>query len=214
MASLDEAYLNITDYLRSHPATNAWSVALEIKQRILALTKLTCSIGIGVNKMLAKICTDVKKPDGIFQLPNDRESISKFLGPLSVRKISGIGKVTEKMLQAIGITTCGELFNQRGLMFNLFHESSARFFLRASMGISSSHIVHRDRKSISTERTFRGLSDPSAILDKCYDIVSKLAQTMMGKELVGKTLTVKLKATSFAVKSKSVTLQRHTNKYG
>lgn len=211
MASMDEAYLNITAYLRAHPEATPLTVATEIQQRILALTKLTCSIGIAANKMLAKICTDMRKPNGVFQLANDRDAILSFLRPLAVRKISGIGKVTEKLLQALGITTCGELFDQRRLIFKMFHESSAYFFLRAAMGISSTQIVHRDRKSISTERTFRNLSQPSVIFDKCYDIVAKLAATMQSKELVGRTLTVKLKATSFAVKSKSVTLAKPTN---
>lgn len=209
MASMDEAYLNITAYLRAHPEATPLTVATEIQQRILALTKLTCSIGIAANKMLAKICTDMRKPNGVFQLANNRDAILSFLRPLAVRKISGIGKVTEKLLQALGITTCGELFDQRRLIFKMFHESSAHFFLRAAMGISSTQIVHRDRKSISKE--LRNLSEPSVIFDKCYDIVAKLAATMQSKELVGRTLTVKLKATSFAVKSKSVTLAKPTN---
>lgn len=211
MASLDEAYLNVTSYLRTHPGMTPAAVAADIQARIFALTKLTCSIGIAPNKMLAKICTDMRKPNGVYQLDSDREIIMNFLRPLPVRKISGIGKVTEKLLQVVGIQTCGQLFDQRLLIFKIFHESSAHFFLRASMGISSSQLVHRDRKSISTERTFQGLSDQSAIIGKCYDMVEKLSRTMKGKELVGKTLTVKLKATSFTIRTKSVTLQKHTN---
>ena len=71
------------------------------------VTKLTCSVGIGPNTMLAKICSDINKPNGQAAVPADRDAVVDFMAGLPVRKVPGVGQVAERQLQALGITTCG-----------------------------------------------------------------------------------------------------------
>ena len=77
-----------------------------MRRRINEETKLTCSAGIGPNKMIAKICSDMNKPNGTFKVPFDGNEIVKFLDPLSIRKIPGVGRVTEGVLNGLDIKTC------------------------------------------------------------------------------------------------------------
>ena len=80
-----------------------------MRKEIFQKTNLTCSAGIAATKILAKICSDKNKPNGQFYLPHDRKEMLTFVSNLNVRKIPGIGEVTERMLNAIGITKCGEM---------------------------------------------------------------------------------------------------------
>lgn len=93
-------------------------------------TQLTCSVGIGPNKRLAKIAADVNKPNGFFRIHPDRTGIIQYVSKLPCRKVSGIGKVTESMLRALGFTTCGQLFENRCMLFRLFSELSFEFFMK------------------------------------------------------------------------------------
>lgn len=98
---LDEANLDLTNYLQEHDMNNdegRQKVVQEIRQRIFEATKLTCSSGIACNKMLAKIGTDMNKPNGQYYLKPDLEEIKNFTDNLHVRKIPGIGRMTELVL--------------------------------------------------------------------------------------------------------------------
>merc|ERR1712062_163152 len=129
--SLDEAYLDVTEYLASKndPETSntketltGSSVAKAIRSAIYKKTKLTASAGIACNKMLSKICSDLNKPNGQFCLPATVHSITTFMQKLSVRKIPGVGPVTHKMLKSIGINTCNEVLQPYygNMLFELF----------------------------------------------------------------------------------------------
>lgn len=93
--------------------------------------------GIAVNKRLAKVCTDINKPNGQYYLRPDYDTIMEFVRRLPIRKISGIGGVTESMLKAVGIETCKDLYDNRGLLGLLHSPTSSRFFLRVSLGLGS-----------------------------------------------------------------------------
>lgn len=129
--------------------------------------ELTASAGIANNHMLAKIATDVNKPNGQHCVPATRESVLNFIRELPVRKVSGIGKVTERTLQALGIHTCADIFDNIHKLVHVHTPIQAEFLLRVSMGISSEedqpwHVEEPDptvvhRKSIGHERTFQGV---------------------------------------------------------
>ena len=242
MASLDEAYLDLTDHIkerhkckekklfvRSKHQTEAMSgnendqgneqagkeivefghdaqeAVRELRFRIEQKTRLTASAGIAPNVMLAKICSDRNKPNGQFFLEPDRDVVMKFVHSLPIRKISGIGRVSEQMLKALGIETCEDLYTKRDLLYLLHSPVSFRFLTEVSLGLGNTSIAtDSKRKSIGTETTFSEISKPVELLDMCDKLCQSLAEDMKGKKLKGKTVTIKLKTVKFEVKSRSL----------
>eukprot|EP00041_Stephanoeca_diplocostata_P038626 m.1535436 g.1535436 ORF g.1535436 m.1535436 type:complete len:122 (+) comp25243_c0_seq74:4226-4591(+) len=107
-----------------------------MREKIRAATQLTASAGIAPNKMLAKICSDMNKPNGQYFLESTREAVLRFIHGLSVRKVSGIGKVSAAVLHRLGVQTCHHLYQQRVLLSLLFSEKSFNFFLRVYRSLS------------------------------------------------------------------------------
>ena len=156
--SLDEAYLDISRL----PYPGA-AVAAEIRSRIYEETGLTASAGIAPNKLLAKIASDWRKPNGQFEIrPQD---VATFMAPLPVRRLWGIGRVTARKLEGMGVTTCGQL--QRYSRIEL-HRALGKFGLELydlCRGLDDRPVLpHRERKSLSTECTF---SENLTSLEQC-----------------------------------------------
>ncbi|XP_035826622.1 DNA polymerase kappa isoform X2 [Aplysia californica] len=185
---------------------------LEMRNRIEQRTLLTASAGIAPNTMLAKVCSDRNKPNGQFRIQPSREEVTNFVESLPIRKISGVGKVTEKLLGALGVSICSDLHLQRGVLYHLFSPTSFRYFMRISLGLGST-LIERDgeRKSMSTERTFNELNQPEELYEKCRELSRALAEDLQEDRLVGKTVTLKIKTVAFEVKTRSHTLQYDTN---
>lgn len=187
--------------------TSAEEVVKEIRFRIEQKTTLTASAGIAPNTMLAKICSDKNKPNGQFQILPSRQAVLDFIKDLPIRKVSGIGKVTEKMLKALGIITCTELYQQRALLSLLFSETSWHYFLHISMGLGSTHLTRDgERKSMSVERTFSEISKAEEQYSLCQELCSELAQDLQKEGLKGRTVTIKLKNVNFEVKTRASTV--------
>ncbi|XP_015258922.1 PREDICTED: DNA polymerase kappa isoform X1 [Cyprinodon variegatus] len=187
--------------------TSVEEAVREMRFRIEQRTTLTASAGIAPNMMLAKVCSDKNKPNGQYRLPPTREAVMDFIQKLPVRKVCGIGKVSEKMLNALGITTCSDLSKQMALLSLLFSETSWHHFIQISLGLSSTHIPrHEERKSISTERTFKELSKPEEQFSFCRELCEDLAEDLKKEALKGKTVTLKLKNVNFEVKTRAQTL--------
>ncbi|KAM9360089.1 DNA polymerase kappa [Symphorus nematophorus] len=179
----------------------------EMRFRIEQKTMLTASAGIAPNMMLAKVCSDKNKPNGQYRLSSNREAVMDFIQDLPVRKVFGIGKVSEKMLNALGISSCSHLSQQMALLSLLFSETSWHHFLQVSLGLGSTHIPrHEERKSMSTERTFKELSKAEEQLSLCRELCQDLAEDMKKEGLKGKTVTLKLKNVNFEVKTRALTL--------
>lgn len=164
--SLDEAYLDV-----SHLKRYAWDVAKEIRQKIWKRRRLRASAGVGANKMLAKIASDWRKPDGQFAiLPDD---VEKFMRVLPVRKIPGVGPKAEAKLKELGVETCGDLheFSKFDLS-NLFGPATAEELYNRCRGFDDRPVeVDRLRKSVSVERTFN--QDLESV-DACRDVLPEL----------------------------------------
>ncbi|XP_047449087.1 DNA polymerase kappa [Mugil cephalus] len=187
--------------------TSVEEAVREMRFRIEQKTMLTASAGIAPNMMLAKVCSDKNKPNGQYRLPSTREAVMDFIQNLPVRKVCGIGKVSEKMLNALGISSCLHLGQQMALLSLLFSETSWHHFMQVSLGLGSTFIPrHEERKSMSTERTFKELSKPEEQLSLCKEICEDLAEDMKREELKGKTVTLKLKNVNFEVKTRALTL--------
>ncbi|XP_007439922.1 DNA polymerase kappa isoform X1 [Python bivittatus] len=186
--------------------TSAEEVVEEIRFRIEQKTGLTASAGIAPNMMLAKMCSDKNKPNGQYRIPPEREAVMDFMKNLAIRKVPGIGKVTEKMLKALEIVTCTELYKQRALISLLFSETSCHNFLEISLGLGST-CLERDgeRKSMSTERTFNEIS-ASEQYTLCQELCSDLAQDLKKEGLKARTVTLKLKNVNFEVKTRANTV--------
>uniref|UniRef100_A0A8C6FNZ3 DNA polymerase kappa n=1 Tax=Moschus moschiferus TaxID=68415 RepID=A0A8C6FNZ3_MOSMO len=187
--------------------TSAEEVVKEIRFRIEQKTTLTASAGIAPNTMLAKVCSDKNKPNGQYQILPNRQAVMDFIKDLPIRKVSGIGKVTEKMLKALGIITCTELYQQRALLSLLFSETSWHHFLHISLGLGSTHLARDgERKSMSVERTFSEISKAEEQYSLCQELCSELAQDLQKEGLKGRTVTIKLKNVNFEVKTRASTV--------
>jgi hypothetical protein len=178
---------------------------------------LTCSCGVAPNRTLAKICSDKNKPNGQYVLESTKQAVEAFVQELPVRKVPGVGRVTEHCLKAFGIEKCGDIVQHRGLLAALFSPISMEFFLHCALGLGSTQ--HGDtvgegevgRKGISTERTFRAMSQRSELEAKCKELAENLAADMAEENLKGKTLTLKLKLTTFEVRTRAVTLPKYVS---
>lgn len=235
--SLDEFYFDLTTYLTNHAVPSiaeesdeetdcdvslvsnrkiAVALVQKIRQEIFAATGgLTCSAGIAHNFALAKMAADVNKPNGQCSVPVDREGLLVFLDGMKCRKISGVGKVMEKMLSELDIITISDLRQQLPILKHIMTEKQYTFLLQRSLGFDSFELQlqsgEHERKSISVERTFRPLSDEESINDKLQVLCGKLAAEMSEKQLMGSTIVVKIKTTEFAVVERSISLASPIN---
>ncbi|KAI5921051.1 hypothetical protein F4810DRAFT_702529 [Camillea tinctor] len=146
-ASIDEAYLNVTQYCSEHAMTPQDAVQ-QMRREIHEKTKVTVSAGIAANARLAKICSNMNKPNGQYILPNERSAIMDFMGDLSTRKVNGIGRVLERELQEIGIKTCGDIYPHRRLLRQLFGDKTYEFLIVQPA-------EEYERKSVGTEKKLR-----------------------------------------------------------
>ena len=210
--SLDEASLDITDYCLTHNMS-AEAVGLDLKQRVFEATQCTCSVGIACNRSLAKICSNINKPDGLYILNKTRADIVSFVAQLPLRKVHGIGPIAEATLSAIGFQTPADLWENRFVLSRLFKESTVQFYLDVALGFPSSTFElpeEHERKSIGHERTFNahGISDFAEAREIAHRLTRKLVNEMQEKRISGRTLTVILKGIDFQRNSRSKTLDR------
>lgn len=212
---LDEAVLDLTDYLTKHSITaveEIEKVCYDMRMRINEATGITCSCGIGPNKMLAKLSTEIGKPNGQYYMKPNREEILQFINRLPVRKIPGIGSFAEQMLGGLGITTC------KGILENLvdvqiaFTEITFNSFLRAALGLGRSyHEEYGDRKSISVSRTFPTISDVAGMEKKVKELAGMLAEDLVDCKKKTRHLTLTIKTHNFDVKNKGTPIDKFTD---
>ena len=193
--SLDEAYLDVSRLPR--PATQ---IAQEIRARIHAATGLTASAGVAPNKMLAKIASDLNKPDGQYTLKP--AAVAAFMTTLPARKIAGIGEVTAKRLaDELGVETCGQLQTyRREQLRERFGKFGAELYDRCR-GVDTRPVEpNRIRKSLSNENTF---SSNLTSLEECHERLHEIHADLLrdlakqGPERVVAKLFVKLRFADF-----------------
>ncbi|KAI0645925.1 DNA/RNA polymerase [Trametes meyenii] len=211
VAGCDEGYLNITRYCEEH-SLRPEDCVMQMRQAVHTETKLTVSAGIAPNKMLAKICSDKNKPNGQFKLEFEPDAIKAFMHDLSIRKVPGVGRVNERLLESIGIKTCGDVFTQRAVLSLLDKQFGLVFLLQAYLGIASNIVEpgqREERKSIGAERTFNALSDPAKIYAKLEEVAAELEQDMEESGWTGKTITLKYKLDTFQVFTRAKSFDRY-----
>lgn len=103
--------------------------------------------------MLSKICSDINKPNGQYYLPIDRTSIVNFVKDLKVRQIPGVGRVTERVLESLGVRTCGDIYPKRAILYKLLSPINFQFLLKCYMGLGTTMFnTESERKSVGVER--------------------------------------------------------------
>lgn len=204
---IDEAYLDVS--VLPAPAED---LARDIKQRIRAATGLTCSVGIAPNKLLAKIASDLQKPDGITAIA--QSDIPDRIWPLPVRKIPGVGPVTEGRLRAMGVETIGQLAALApDRLAAAFGPSHGGFLHRAAGGVDRRPLVtHREPKSRSREITFqRDTDDWQAVAKVLAALSREVAAELKREGCRGRTVGVKLRFSDFETHTRERTLKEFTH---
>lgn len=207
--SLDEAYLDVTQNKKGHPS--ATLLATEIRQKIFEKTGLTASAGISINKFVAKIASDINKPNG--QKTIDPGEVSSFLEQLPIQKFFGIGKVTAEKMFKLGIFDGRDLKRQtRDFLTSHFGKSGAVYF-DVVRGIHHSSVKpDRIRKSVGAERTFsENLTSEVFMLEQLEKICRQLHFRLKKQNVAGKTITLKIKYSDFTVHTRSKTLVYFVN---
>ena len=214
---LDEANLDITDYLQKNELDDEMGrifVANKIRADIKDKTKMTASCGIACNKMLAKICSDMNKPDGQTYLQNNEKSILELMVKLPVRKLPGVGKVNEQILVGMGIVHCSDSIDRAMDISINFTDNAFDFLIRSSLGVSKN--VHEDagvKKSLNCSETFQPITELEAFQEKLAKLCKELDERAQHQKLKGRTLTLEFKSDKFKNKQKSYTCQHYMDCY-
>ena len=202
--SLDEAYLDVTQNKKGNPS--ATLMAKEIRQLIKNKTGLNASAGISVNKFLAKVASDINKPNGQKTIPP--EEVIAFLEALDVRKFYGVGKVTTEKLYQMGIFT-GDDLKGRSLQFLQDNfGKSGQYFYDVVRGIHLSEVKSdRTRKSMAAERTFNeNITSEVYMLERLENIAKEIERRLDKSDIAGKTITLKIKYSDFSLQTRSKTV--------
>ncbi len=213
MASIDEAYLDMTGTERLHgPPLEA---AHKLHNAVKAATDLNCSVGIAASRMVAKVCSDQAKPNGILWIPPGQEA--NFLAPLDVRKIPGVGKVTEQNLHACGIRKVGDLakldpafIEQRFGNWGLALAGKAKG-LDSGAWFDGEIGEGHDPKSVSHEHTFMtDTADTDALDAMLVKLSEKVARRLRDHGVWARTVQIKLRYSDFSTFTRSKTLDHAT----
>lgn len=206
---IDEIYIDLTEL-----DENTRSLALRIKQAVRDATELSCSIGIAPNKLLAKICSDLEKPNGITIL--SQADIKSRIWPLPVRKINGVGpKATEK-LAALGIHSIHDLAHANpALLQENFGQTYAAWLQNVAQGIDHRPVVtSSEPKSISRETTFErdlhARHDREILSGIFTSLCTRLAEDLKRKGYVGRTIGIKLRYDDFKIVTRDVSIAAPT----
>ncbi|HVP78140.1 MAG TPA: DNA polymerase IV [Thermodesulfobacteriota bacterium] len=204
---IDEAFLDISSI--DKPAEE---IAKEIKKRIHNETGLTCSIGIAPNKLLAKMASDMQKPDGLTRITE--RDIPTRIWPLSVRKLWGVGPKTEAYLGEKGVRTIRDLASRSlDQLTEEFGQSYGSYLYEASRGIDESPLVTRwEPKSMSRETTFqRDVEDWQVIAKTLVDLTKAVIRNIKEEGYQGRTVTLKIRFNDFKTYTRARTLSQYTD---
>ena len=203
--SLDEAFLDITENYMGMPS--ATLIAREIKKKIYDRTgRLTASAGVSFNKFIAKVASDMNKPDGITVITPDMAD--EFIDRLPIRKFFGVGKVTEEKMLNLGIKTGADLKKfEKDQLIHLFGKSGSYFYNIAHGNDDRPVEPNRIRKSIGKETTLlEDIDDTDQMIEILENIADRLENSLIKREAKGRTITLKIKYFDFQSVTRSITI--------
>jgi len=207
---IDEAFLDVTAKVKNYAEAEA--LAKQIKREISEKEQLTCSIGVGPNKLAAKVASDYQKPDGLTIVKEGE--VEQFLAPLPVRRLLWVGRKTEEKLKTLGINTIGDLAHyDPTVLAEAFGVMGTQMHLMAR-GIDRSEVEQRTEvKSISHETTFEEDTDDTDTVLKALDALSEeVCREASAQHLFFKTVTVKVRYENFETHTRSKTLPFMTSR--
>lgn len=202
--SLDEAYLDVTENKKGNPS--ATLIAAEIRKKIKEKTGLNASAGISVNKFVAKIASDINKPNG--QKTIGPEEVIPFLETLDVKKFFGVGKVTKEKMYRLGIFTGTDLKAKSLEFLQENFGKSGGFYFNVVRGIHNSKVKpSRTQKSLAAEHTFsENISSEIFMMERLEEIAAEVENRLKSSKIAGKTVTLKIKYSDFSLQTRSKTL--------
>ena len=206
--SIDEAFLDVTG---SGGYPEAERLARGFREKIRADLGLTCSIGIGPSKVVAKIASDFQKPDSLTIVPTDR--VTEFLAPMPVRKIPGIGQKSEAELLGLGIKTIGDLAACDVQVLLARFGKGAIGLRDLAFGIDGSEVAERGGpRSVSRETTFDDDTDnPEVLSTTMENLVEDVHKSLLEEGLRFRTVTVKVRYSGFVTKTKARSVSHYTS---
>lgn len=207
--SLDEAFLDISGMGSQYPTLG--SIGRAIKEEIRSVVHLTASVGIAPNKFLAKMASDMNKPDGLCIIPYGREQ--EVLAPLPVRRLWGVGSVTEKKLLAAGFRTIADIQEAAPEKLSALLGNQGPLLKALSLGIDERPIISsRQVKSIGDESTYEYDLTDRPTIDREIAIHSDIvAQRLRRHDLAARTISLKIRFASFKTIMRSLSLEEGTN---
>ena len=194
-ASLDEAYLDVGEHLG--PWGSATAIAREIRRRVRAERRLTVSIGVGPNRLVAKIASDFEKPDGLTVVRPGQ--VEAFLAPLPVRRLHGVGPATEAALAELGVRTVEELRRVPVEELERRFGKWGHALFAYARGLDDRPVtLERERKSLGTETTYeRDLHELAAIEGQIAQLAADVSDSLQKRGLLARTVTVKVRYADF-----------------
>ncbi len=207
--SLDEAFLDVTSSISLFGSSE--NIASEIKHRIKKELQLTASVGLASNKYLAKIASDIRKPDGFFKLAD--EDIEDFLNPLPVERIWGVGPKTAEQLHNLKVRTISDLKTlDETYLKNIFGSLGSQLY-QLARGIDNRPVEPiREIKSIGRETTFpEDIFDQEVLKTFILDLVVDVGRNLRLKSLKARTITLKIRYPDFRTVTRSKTLDYYTD---
>ena len=209
--SLDEAYLDITAAVDEARGQWPLGIALDLKRRVAGETGLAVSVGVATSKSVAKIASDLDKPDGLVVVPPGDEA--RFLAPLAVGKLWGIGPKTAQRLRAEGVDTIGRLAAQPMEWFARTFGVRAAAVRDRAIGEDSEPVhTERETKSVSAETTFADdLGDETELRETLERLAERVAGSLERKGIKGRTVTVKMRLADFTTFTRQTTLPASTH---
>ncbi|HVU89560.1 MAG TPA: DNA polymerase IV [Pirellulales bacterium] len=207
--SLDEAFLDVSGSIQLFGTPE--TIGKRIKEEIRDELRLVASVGIAPNKFLAKIASDLQKPDGFVVVAPD--AVQSFLDPLPVGRLWGVGRATNASLQRLGIETIGQL---RALSSSILEQISGQLgmrFWQLAHGVDNRKVVpDREAKTISHETTFASdISDVNALRVWLWELTEQVARRLRRHELKGRTVHLKIRSHEFRTLTRARTLARPTD---
>jgi len=202
--SLDEAYLDVTENKKGIPS--ATLIAKEIREQIKERTGLNASAGISINKFIAKVASDINKPNG--QKTINPEEVEAFLEELQIRKFYGVGKVTAEKMYRLGIFKGLQLKEKSEEFLTEHFGKSGSYYYHVVRGIYLSEVKpDRIRKSLGAERTFNeNIASEIYMLERLENIAEEIERRLKTSKVAGKTVTLKIKYSDFTLQTRSKTL--------
>ena len=202
--SLDEAYLDVT--INKKGNSSASLIAQEIRAEIKKRTGLNASAGISINKFIAKVASDINKPNGQKTVPP--EEVLDFLEKLDIKKFYGVGKVMKEKMYLHGIYTGMDLKNKSLEYLEKYFGKSGGYYYNIVRGIHKSQVkTERTRKSLAAERTFNeNISSEIFMLERLEKIAEEVEKRLKKSKVAGKTITLKIKYRDFTLQTRSKTL--------